>query len=122
MVRRARASDLILREDATSIHEIPFKLWRSRVSFSVDATVHEAFRDAEGMGAGFDKLCRAAEGVLAHPRVCTAWMLTRIARPRLGGAVALALESLLVQAHVSRRWSAAMTRNLEHATTGEKEG
>ena len=120
MVRRARASDLMLHEDATSIHEIPFKLWRSRVSFSVDVTADQAFRGTEGMCTGFDKLFKAAEVVLAHPRVCTAWRLARNEHPHLGGAVALALESLLAQAHVSRDWLAAKNRHSEQGTRGAR--
>jgi hypothetical protein len=61
-------------------------------------------------------LVAAASAMLSHPRVCTAWALSRFPRSFLGGSVALALESLQTQLLFRNRASS------EHVTAAAAEG
>ena len=131
-VRRARATDLLLHEDATSIAQLPFKLWRKRVSFSVNLTIEEVRRGGESsMAQAFSMLVAAASAMLSHPRVCTAWALSRFPRSFLGGSVALALESLHTQLlfrtrasseHVAAAAEGSRGSGVEMRGRGEREG
>ena len=100
-VRRAKACDLLLHPDATSISEVPFKHWRGRASFSVDVPVADACEGEGGMNHALALLRHAAADMLRLPRLRTSWSLTRFDRPFLGGSVALAMESLHSQVCVN---------------------
>jgi len=91
-IRRFTVGKVLCMEEQRSIHEIPQRCWRDRVTLDTAMKFEEL-----GTEGTFLELLGMARRTLTSPRVRTDWCLQRGNIEYLGGEVAMAAESILQQ-------------------------